>query len=337
MDIRSRTQIGPAGAPETRVRAATARRPRLTYAATAIALAAAVLLSVAPVAGAAPPDMFPSSIPLPNGFRPEGVATGRGPVLYAGSLANGAIYRANLRTGEGEVLYPGAEGRVAVGLFLEARRNRLFVAGGPTGMAYVHDGCTGKEIEMYELAGPGAFVNDVVVTRAAAYFTNSFSAVFYRLPLAPNGALPDPSLVREVSLSGDWEQVDGFNANGIEATADGAWLVIVNSTTGTLYRVDPETGEATAIDLGGEMVTAGDGILLEGRTLYVVRNRLNQIAVVELADDLLSGTLLEPITDSAFDVPTTVAGFGNALYAVNARFGVMDPDAEYDVIRVLKH
>ena len=59
----------------------------------------------------------------------------------------------------------------------------------------------------------------------------------------------------------------GLNANGIDATANGAWLIIVNGTLGTLYRVDPETGEATLIDLGGANVERGDGILLDNKTL----------------------------------------------------------------------
>ena len=50
----------------------------------------------------------------------------------------------------------------------------------------------------------------------------------------------------------------------------------------TKVPLDPATGEATEVDLGGASLTNGDGILLDGRTLYVVRNRLNQIAVVEL-------------------------------------------------------
>jgi sugar lactone lactonase YvrE len=307
----------------------------LAYGALWIALAAALVLSVALTARAAPPDVFPSLIPLPTGFRPEGVATGRGPVLYAGSLANGAIYRMDLRSGEGELLYDGEAGRIAVGLSYEARRNRLFVAGGGTGKAYVYDGCTGETLAEYQLTDPGTFVNDVAVTRSGAYFTDSFRPVFYVLPLAPNGALPAEA--QEVALGGAWEQGPGFNANGIDATADGAWLVIVNSTSGVLYRVDPDTGDATAIDLGGDTVMAGDGILLEGKTLYVVQNRMNQIAVVEMADDLLSGTIVRHITDPAFDVPTTVASLGNALYAVNARFGNPNPDtADYDVVRVLK-
>ena len=39
---------------------------------------------------------------------------------------------------------------------------------------------------------------------------------------------------------------------------------------------------ATTVDLGGYPLTNGDGLLVKGRTLYVVRNRLNQVAVVKL-------------------------------------------------------
>ena len=110
---------------------------------------------------------------------------------------------------------------------------------------------------------------------------------------------------------------------------------IVNSTTGALYRVVPQTGEATQIDLGGDSVSAGDGLLLRGRTLYVVQNQLNQIAVVALAPDLSSGEVVGTITDPAFDIPTTVAAFGDALYAVNARFSTpATPSTPYTIVRV---
>jgi len=46
-------------------------------------------------------DAFPEIIPLPNGFAPEGIATGTGTTFYVGSLATGQIYRGDLRTGDG--------------------------------------------------------------------------------------------------------------------------------------------------------------------------------------------------------------------------------------------
>ena len=98
-----------------------------------------------------------------------------------------------------------------------------------------------------------------------------------------------------------------------------------------------DTGRATLIDLGGGSVPNGDGLLLEGKTLYVMQNRLNQIGVVQLNPELTAGEIVGTITDAAFDVPTTIAGFGNAIYAVNARFGTPPtPDTEYDIIRVIQ-
>jgi sugar lactone lactonase YvrE len=129
-----------------------------------------------------------------------------------------------------------------------------------------------------------------------------------------------------------------FNANGIEASANGKWLIVVNSTVGKLYRVDPATGEATEIDLAGASVSNGDGLRLVGKTLYVARNALNEIAVIELASNLLSGEVTRTITNPAFDFPTTLARFGGSLYTVNARFSTPPtPDTEYDVVRVPRH
>ena len=234
----------------------------------------------------------PTVIPLPNGWRPEGIASGRGTTFFAGSLANGALYRGDLRTGVGAILYPGAPGRVSAGLKHDSRSNYVFVAGGPTGAAYIYDGDTGTPIAVYQLSTSGSFVNDVVITRDAAYFTDSFKPVLYRLPLAANGQLPDPPAVETIALGGDFAFVPGtFNTNGIDATPNGKTLVIVQSNTGALYTVDPATGFASRIDLGGDVVTQGDGILLDGKVLYVVRNRLNQIAVVDLSPDMTSGAI----------------------------------------------
>jgi hypothetical protein len=288
----------------------------------------------APLAGR---RTFPDVIDLPVGFQPEGIVAGRGTTFFVGSLASGAVYRGNLRTGEGDVLVGADDERVAIGLSYDARSDSLFVAGGGAGEGYVYDAGTGELRATYTLTAPGTFVNDVVVTRSAAYFTDSFRPVLYRVPLGPAGELVDQSAVDELPIGGDYRSVPGFNANGIDAPPDGEFLVIVNSTTGLLYRVDPATGVATEIDLGGDSVSSGDGILLDGQTLYVVRNFLNRIAVVDLNPDASAGTVIDELTDSDFAVPTTVTEFGNSLYAVNARFGTPNPEsAEYQVVRVSK-
>jgi hypothetical protein len=84
-------------------------------------------------------------------------------------------------------------------------------------------------------------------------------------------------------------------------------------------------------------MTNGDGLLLDGRTLYVVQNRLNQISVIELSRDLTQGEVVDVITSPHFDVPTTIDDFGPLLYAVNARFGTPPaPDTDYTVVQVRK-
>lgn len=279
---------------------------------------------------------FPEVIPLPNGFQPEGIASGNGTTFFAGSIPTGAIYRGDLRSGEGEVLVPAQEGHMSIGMKFDARTNLLFVAGGPTGMAFVYDGNTGANVAAIQLTTDPSFINDVVITNDAAYFTNSFQAVFYRVPLNNNGELPVPAVSETVPLSGDFQLVTGFNTNGIDATPNGKTLIIVNSALGTLYTVDPDTGHATLIDLGGDAVPSGDGILLHGKTVYVVQNFLNQIAVVELSSDFSTGSVDRWITSPYFRIPTTISRFGSSLYAVNARFDVGMPTAgtEYEVVKV---
>jgi sugar lactone lactonase YvrE len=281
--------------------------------------------------------LFPPRIALPNGWQPEGIVIGNGTQIYAGSLATGAVFRADLRTGRGGVLVPPQTGRVAVGLKLDRRTDRLYVAGGATGSAYVYDADNGASVAAIRLTtATETFVNDAIVTRNAVYFTDSFRAAIYRLPLERDGDLPDPPAAEEITLGGEFMQVAGqFNANGIEAAFDGRALIVVNSTLGTLYRVDPTTGVASLIDLGGASVVNGDGILLRGRTLYVVQNQLNQVAVVDLDLALTSGRVVRTITDGRFDVPTTIDSFGRSLYVVNARFSTPPtPDTTYDIVRV---
>lgn len=314
-------------------------KPILAIALAALCLFLALALSPLIGGGAANASRnFPDVIPLPDGFQPEGIGIAEPYRFFAGSLAAGAIYAGDLRTGSGSILVPPQDGRVAVGLNHDPRTDDLYVAGGGTGEGYVYDASTGDTIAVLSLTSPGTFVNDVIVTPDAAYFTDSFRPVLYRVPLEPGGDLPAPPTVEEIDLTGDFDFVPGeFNANGIEYADRADALVLVNSFLGTLYNVDPDSGEALLIDLAGGNVASGDGILLDDSTLYVVQNFLNQIAVVDLDPRMTSGEVVSVITDSNFRIPTTVADTGLSLYAVNARFDVQPgPDVEYEIVRVLK-
>jgi sugar lactone lactonase YvrE len=292
----------------------------------------AVTVAAVAVPAAFAKAAFPETIALPNGWQPEGIAIGRGTTFYVGSIPTGAVYRGDLRTGKGAPFAQGATGRAAVGVDFD--RGLLFVAGGTTGKGFVYDARNGALVRELQLAtgGGATFVNDVVVTNRAAWFTDSNRAVLYRLPLTKNGR--PAAAAQAVPLTGDFQLAPGFNLNGIDATPNGKTLVTVQSGTGKLFTVTP-AGVTTEIDLGGQTVQNGDGLLLLGRTLYVVRNQNNQIAVVALGKGLATGTIARTITDPGFDVPTTIDRFGSTLYAVNARFGTPPtPTTPYSVVRV---
>ena len=203
------------------------------------------------------------------------------------------------------------------------------MSGGATGAAYVYDAETGPPITDYVLT-PAAprFINDNVLTKDAVYFTDSRRPWLYRLPLGDHGELPAASDVQSIPLSGDYvhDPTAGVNnLNGIVATPNGKMLIAVQSNTASLLRIDPSTGVAETIELTGGDVTNGDGLLLEGRTLYVVQNFLNRVAVIHLAGDLGSGTVVDHLTHSGFRVPTTIDKVSGRLYLPNARFGVSEP------------
>ena len=328
----------PAGSPASR-----ASLRRTTIAAAALTLGSLTAVSTPAQAatehgtghghGHGPHDRVPSQVALPDGFQPEGIATDRRGQAYLGSRADGDIYRVDLRNGKGKVIAQGP-GTPSLGLKID-QRDRLFVAGGTGGDARVLDGRSGKTLASYRLVDTDAFINDVLLTRRAAYLTDSASAQLFVLPLGRHGELPRQRDVRRIELGGEWEQGADTSANGITNTPDGSALLVVNSSNGTLYRVDPRSGTATEVDLGGYAVTNGDGLLREGSTLYVVQNQLNKIAVIDLNAAGTRGSLKKTLTSKAFDVPTTVARFGDGLYLPNARFSTpATPDTTYTVNRV---
>ena len=276
---------------------------------------------------------FPEKIALPSGFAPEGIEI-KGHTAYVGSVGSGAVWVADLRTGAGSPLVAGAPGtRSATGI--EYDRGLLWVSGARFGNARVYDASSGDLVREFQLAtGTGAtFINDAVATKDGVYFTDSQRPVIYKVGLSGHDRFGH---VTTIPLSGDYQHVAGqFNLNGIVATANGKTLIAVQSVAKKLFTIDPKTGVAKTIDLGGYDLTNGDGLLLQGRTLYVVQNRDNKVAVFELSHDLTKATFLRTITDPDLDVPTTIDRSGDRLYVVNARFGTTTPtDQAYHIVRI---
>jgi hypothetical protein len=294
--------------------------------------AIAMLLAIG-MSASASARQYPETIPLPNGWQPEGIATGFGNQFFAGSRATGGIFKGNLKTGDGDILVPGFGG-AATGMKVD-RRNRLFVSGAGTGTARVYNARNGKLLREYMLTSAPTFVNDVTLTRRAAYFTDSQKQQLYVLKLRRHGRLPKEA--QTLPLTGDLKYDTDpatFELNGI-AAVNRKRLITVQSSAGKLFLVNARTGDTDEIDLGGDTVTNGDGLLLLGRRLYVVQNRDNKIAVVHLKRSFRRGEIKRFLTNANLDVPTTVAWNGGFLWAVNARFTTPPtPTTPYDVVRV---
>jgi hypothetical protein len=291
----------------------------------------------------------PDVIALPDGFQPEGIATSKRHTFFVGSRDNGAIYRGNLRTGEGAILVPGADpsvpgdDRAATGLKVD-RRHRLFVSGADSKHIRVYDARTGDEIRDYFAGDDAGFINDVALTKRGAYFTDSNNAWLHFIPFGRRGALGE---LTRIPLTGGAFDDPGFNLNGIAAARGGKTLILVKTPTGELFTADAATGVAKKIAVtgdDGELVN-GDGILLTGRKLRVVENLdgvaqgvtqgTGEVSTVKLGRDLTTGTIVRAISDARFDVPTTIARSGGRFYVVNAKFNT-PPTAKtpYEVVKV---
>jgi hypothetical protein len=300
---------------------------------------AAIVTAALPIGASNAAPKHDDTIDLPSGFEGEGITVGKGRTFYAGSLADGRIASGDLRKRTSEVFVDTPVVAPAVGLKADVRHRLLWVAGGPSGQAAVYDLRSADAVaELTLTSASESFINDVAVTRRAAYFTNSLTPELYRVAVSGCGEIGEPETIELSGPAGEFEP--GFNLNGIAATADGRTLIVVNSAKGELYTVDAATGDSAAIDLGGSTVHTGDGILLTGRTLYVLQNGTapgvpNQIAVIRLAGDLSSGRIVDTLTSPLFETATTLAKRGNVLAAVNAQFAgaPIDPESEVVLLR----
>lgn len=303
----------------------------ITRTVAALTLSAAVALVPAGTASAAE---IPDLLPLVAGSQPEGIAVGPGTTFFAGSRADGTIYQVDTRTGVRTVLAQGTPGHAARGLQVDHSTRLLWVAGDvlnadgttTTSTVTAYDVRSGRQVQRYVVPGQ-RFLNDVQVTASGVYVTDSRNS---ELVVVRDGAF------RLLPLTGDFPAPRGDNAaNGIRELPGGA-LIITDSGTGDLFKVDPQTGVADRIELTGPDLTSGDGLALKGRTLYVVYGfSTNAVAVVQIDRSGRTGTVTGSVADPDLDRPTTAVLIRGSLYAVNGRFSVPPtPTTPYDVVRV---
>ena len=284
----------------------------------------------------------PEIVELPDGFRPEGITSGPGTTYYAGSMANGRIVTGDLLGGPQSILLPPADGRAIRGLYYDDRSGLLWFVGNVSTVQWVWaiNAATGALV--FGAFAPGAgFHNDLVVTDSWVYVTDSRVDRLLRVPLNSATGLPSGG-ISFVTLGGAWpaSPPDTTNANGIRELPDGS-LVLNNSRMGVggLWQVNATTGVATTIPVkGGPGIIGGDGLEIDGTTLYNVRGSgPNQVAVVQLSPSGTGWTAkwAGARSDETLDVPSTATLAGGWLWVINARFGVANPQsAKYWISRL---
>src|SRR5262249_79178 len=257
---------------------------------------------------------------------PEGVAyqpaTGN---YFVSSNNDGTIFRGNLREPAAAVfLQPGADGRTtATGLKVDSR-GRLFVSGAGTGQMFVYDAASGALLGKLSNGKTQTFINDVAITSDGnAYFTDSLNPILYKVAADANGHYTLESWLDFTGTPLTYQQ--GFNLNGIVASDDGKYLLVVQSNTGKLFRIEIASKAVSEVNLGGATLNNGDGMLLNGQTLYVSRNQNGLIVKVQLAADLASGSVVSSTTDPLLAYPTTLAWANGRLLVVNSQFNKRGP------------
>jgi sugar lactone lactonase YvrE len=294
-------------------------------------LALAALLVPAPVASAGETrsDDIAPVILLDGAKGAEGIAAAGSTKFFAGDLVTGDIYRGDIRKDKATKFIDAPDGRMAVGMKADRHNDLLFVAGGPTGRAYVYDTDTGKTVKTFQLTRKEAFINDVALTDHGAWFTNSRQAELYFIPVDDDG---DLGKVRTLTLKGPAADTSKqFNLNGIAYSRDARRLVVAHTGNQELYTVSPRTGASTEIT--GVTVPNVDGVLVKGDTVWAVQNFSNQISRLRVNFHESTAKLREVITSPDFNIPTTAALFDDTLAAVNAKFGV--PNAKtFEVVTV---
>jgi sugar lactone lactonase YvrE len=267
---------------------------------------------------------------------PEGIAYDpAGNMFYAASAVTGTLVRVNAKTKASEVvatagvLVPGGVTKTfpaVLGMKVDSQ-SRLWIAGGRSGKFAIVDTRSGKVLQQLDVPDASkSLLNDLALIGTTGYVTDTRLPTLWRVeakgdkfgPLEPWLNFADTPL----------QYYEGANLNGIAATPDGQTLIVVQMGKGLLFKIDIKTKAVTPIETSGADLTGGDGLVLDGSTLYVVRQTAGEIATVKLSKDLNKGTVVARFKDPALAWPATAAKVGDRLLVVNSQFNVREAKKE---------
>ncbi|MGW1889740.1 SMP-30/gluconolactonase/LRE family protein [Streptomyces sp. NPDC002004] len=260
---------------------------------------------------------------------PEGIAADpRTGAVYVGSYTTGAVYRATPGHHTAEVLLPaGTDGRTTANGLKVDRAGRLWVIDSTAGVA-VYDLRNRALIARFDLPGTArSFANDLAIAPdGTAYLTDSYRPVVYRV--TPQQLADAAAHGRRAQLSTAYDLTDALpphapgdvTLNGIAADGAGRYLLTVDMTAGTLYRIDLRSGATGRVALHGGDLTHGDGLELRGHTLWASHNATNTISRWHVYDDGRSARVEHTLTDDALQIPTTLTHSRGRLLVVRSQF-----------------
>lgn len=277
------------------------------------------------------PPAEKTAVTLPETLEfPEGIALdSASDTIYNASASTGAVVATSVASGQSRtvvapgVLSDGSAFPGLLGLQLDGS-GRLWIAGGRTKTMAVVDTKTGSVLKTFTTDRANSLLNDAAITPEAVYFTDTLEPVMWRVPVTGDTI---GELEAWIDFTGTpLAYQEGPNLNGIVPTPDGKTVIAVQMNTGKLFKIDTATKDIAEIDLGGESVPGGDGLVLDGQTLYVVRQPNAEIVTVTLADGLASGKVENRFTDPALLWPATAVKRNDSLLVVNSQFNTRGKD-----------
>jgi Cu-Zn family superoxide dismutase len=268
-------------------------------------------------------------VPKPgtNDGNPEGVAWDpRSRSFFVGSTGTGTIYRGTLRDSTlRPFITPSTAPPADSAVGMKVSRGKLFVAGGATGSIYVYKIRTGALLARFE-TGAGGFLNDRVVThKGDVYVTDSFRPMLWHLtPAMVKARIGTPQSI-DVGPEIVYQGGGAFNLNGIVARRGGRELIVVNTVSKSLFRIDidrhhPAARTITKIGLPAPGL-AGDGLLIDRGRLLVVTGSPAAVTFLKLSRNDARARIDKVVTDPSLRGPSTIARAKSRYLVVNADFG----------------
>jgi sugar lactone lactonase YvrE len=274
----------------------------------------------------------------PAGSKFEGIGyDARAQRYYVSETTGGEIHRGGLRSAAATewLAGDGTDGRwTARGVTVDAH-GRVYVAGGPNGIdhpgapdLWVYDRA-GKLLAALRTGVPNAFLNDLAIgPDGAAYVTNSNA----------------PQVFRVAERDGRWTirtwadatatiatQV-GFNLGGIVLSPDRTALIVAQGNVGKLWRFSLRTGTVSAVDSGSVDLVNADGLVQDGRTLWVVRNFSKVLSTLRLTPDGRAARLVAATPTDPDRVLTTAKLAHGRLLLVDSKFDEATATPPYQVV-----